>query len=239
MAKAPTPAPQQKTTFDQILLDASRSGVIYQRSMTNARNWFRNKAQTLVNVTARKILDEEDRKRFYSGFPTIGRMYLYQYDPKWKNTPKLPYYDHFPLIFPIEYYPDGWLGINLHYLPLNLRATLMDNLYKASKKSGYTGPQQGEGDEMLFDMNTYLPLSYEIMKATKGMKYFHPCIKRYLSAHVRSRLMLVYPSEWDAALFLPLAQWEGATQEQVWQDSRDNINNRRGWASRMFGFGRV
>jgi hypothetical protein len=42
---------------------------------------------------------------------------------------QLPYWDRLPLIFPIEIYPDGFLGINLHYLPPMYRAKLMDALY--------------------------------------------------------------------------------------------------------------
>ena len=50
----------------------------------------------------------------------IGRLNMFLYDPKYKD--KLPYYDVFPLVLPIQRYSDGFLGINFHYLTLlNMR----------------------------------------------------------------------------------------------------------------------
>ncbi len=47
--------------------------------------------------------------------PTVGSMYGFYYDAKTKDT--LPHWDIFPIMIPIEYYADGWLGINLHSVP--------------------------------------------------------------------------------------------------------------------------
>ena len=54
-------------------------------------------------------------------------MYHFRYDPKGAKT--LPYYDKFPLIFMVGPAAGGFYGINLHYLPPQLRAKLMDSLY--------------------------------------------------------------------------------------------------------------
>jgi hypothetical protein len=32
-------------------------------------------------------------------------------------------------------------------------------------------------------------------------------------------MLKIFPNEWDAAIFLPLAEWEGASEEEVFQDS--------------------
>jgi hypothetical protein len=53
-------------------------------------------------------------------------MYMYFYDAKHKDT--LPYYDAFPLTIPIGPAPGGFYGLNLHYLPLPLRAKALDAL---------------------------------------------------------------------------------------------------------------
>ena len=55
-----------------------------------------------------------------------GRMYTFFYDPKTKD--KLPYYDRFPLIIMVKPAPGGFYGINLHYLPMGLRAKFLDAL---------------------------------------------------------------------------------------------------------------
>jgi hypothetical protein len=139
-------------------------------------------------------------------------MYMFFYDPKHKAT--LPYYDRFPLIFPIERYKDGFLGINFHYLPLPLRAKLMDALYSLSSNTRY-------------DEKTKLKLSYNILNGASKYAPFRPTIKRYLRSHVRSRFVKVFSSEWDIALFLPAHRFEKASASKVWRDSRDIIKKQK------------
>lgn len=138
----------------------------------------------------------------------IGKMFMFFYDPKWKD--ELPYYDAFPLIFVIESYTDGFLGINLHYLPPVLRAKLMDSLYSISSDNKY-------------NTNTKLNISYNILKSAARFKYFRPCVKKYLFAHVRSRYLNVEPAYWDAALMLPAENFKKATTERIYRESRNMI----------------
>ena len=62
-------------------------------------------------------------------FPEIGNMYIFTYDAKHKD--KLPIWDSYPLVFPIQFYKDGFLGINLHYLPPQQRAGLLNEIGRA------------------------------------------------------------------------------------------------------------
>ena len=133
---------------------------------------------------------------------------MYWYDPKLKLT--LPYYDKFPLIFPIEMYDDGFLGINLHYLPPMFRARLMDALYSTLNNN-----KLNEKSKLL--------ISYKILKGASRYKYFKPCIKRYLTTHLRSRFFLVEPPKWDVVLMLPLARFQKATKDRVWEESMNKI----------------
>jgi hypothetical protein len=60
-------------------------------------------------------------------------MYCFFYEAKNKDDPDvLPYWDRFPLIFPIDIKGDRLLSMNLHYLPPFHRAKLMDALYTTS-----------------------------------------------------------------------------------------------------------
>jgi hypothetical protein len=140
--------------------------------------------------------------------PDAGQMYAFRYDPKGKQT--LPYYDVFPLVFPIESYSDGFLGINFHYLPLALRAKLMDALYSVTSDKRY-------------DENTRLVATYRVLQAASKFKAFRPTIKHYLYAHVRSPFLEITAPEWDIALFLPMESFKKATKETVWKDSRGKI----------------
>ena len=97
-----------------------------QESLKQAGDFFKDKVQKLKNPL--KVF-------FQSATPTVGNMYMFSYDPKYKNV--LPYYDAHPLVFPIEFYSNGFLGINLHYLPPMARASLMSNLKKLSSDNKY------------------------------------------------------------------------------------------------------
>ena len=138
----------------------------------------------------------------------IGEMFLFSYDPKHKKT--LPHYDKFPLIFPFEVADGGFLGLNVHYLPLKLRAQLMDGLYTLASDSN-------------FDENTKLNLRYQSLKGVAKMKYFRPCVKRYLVQHMKSPPHKIHSSEWDIALFLPLARFEKESTQTVWAKARKAV----------------
>jgi hypothetical protein len=104
----------------------------------------------------------------------------------------------------------SFLGLNLHYLPLPLRAKLMDALYSvASSKT--------------IDEKTKLNISYNILNQAARYRFFKPCIKRYLISHVQSRFFYIEPTEWDMALFLPLDRFAGASKTAVYKDSRNRI----------------
>jgi hypothetical protein len=100
--------------------------------------------------------------------------------------------------------------LNLHYLPLPLRAQLMDALYDITNNSKY-------------DESTKLRLSYGVLKGAEKFKLFQPTFKRYLNSQVRSRFVEIAPAEWDVALFLQTEQFEGASKTKVWADSRKII----------------
>jgi hypothetical protein len=137
-------------------------------------------------------------------------MYFYSYDPKTKET--LPYYDRFPLVIPIEPYNDGFLGLNLHYLPPQLRLVLLDKLYNLLTDTS-------------FDEFTRLKLSYSLLSSTSRYKEFQPCLKRYLFSHLRSRFIEVPADQWEIAIFLPTEQFVKASSAKVHRESRKQIRN--------------
>jgi len=181
-------------------------GALPARSQ-QSMEWFRNQAQKFRTVNTQKLISLS--KENFRSQVFIGRMYLFAYDPKHKD--KLPYYDRFPLVFPFDRDSNGFKAINLHYLPVQLRAKLMDNLYELVSDDNY-------------DANTRLRLSYNILHSLSKIKYFKPCVKHYLNSQVDSRFILIEPSEWQSALFLPLQQFKKAKVSEVYKDSRKTIN---------------
>ena len=138
----------------------------------------------------------------------LGQMYAFKYDPKMKK--ELPYYDTFPLIFPISFDNDGFYGINFHYLPPILRAKLMDALYSTLTNKNY-------------DDSTRVRISYSILQSASKFRYFKPTLKKYLRAHVRSQFLEINVNEWDMALFLPTESFRKADTGRVWEESRKKI----------------
>lgn len=190
--------------FDDLLTKGVRAGQIPARS-SSAREWYRDRAKSTRTSPERLI--RQDKARLANRI-AIGRMYHFFYDPKHKAT--LPYYDRFPLIFPYKKVKGGFMGINMHYLPLRLRAKLMDALYDLANNDRY-------------DEKTKLRISYDILNGASAYKYFKPCVKHYLSGHVKSRFLEIYSSEWDIALFLPTESFEKASKVRIHQDSRKMI----------------
>jgi len=200
------------TVFDRILTQGVRAGQIPART-EEARQWYRDTASRVTTLQpGRLVRSDPERNRSQI---RIGDMYLYHYDPKYKET--LPYYDRFPLVFPFKRVPKGWLGINMHYLPLPYRAQLMDSLYDLTSNNRY-------------DEQTRLRMNYDLLNGAARFRWFKPTVHRYLINHVESRLVYIHPSEWDIALFLPLERFYTNTKrikkQQVYRDSRAMVRGR-------------
>jgi len=204
----------KKKNFRTIIESQVRKGSA-PKDTYEAREWYRQKAirtRNLKGASSQRILRigrENQRMRpTIRGRLMLGKMFMFEYEAKHAET--LPFYDEFPVVFPIDSQKDGFLGINLHYLPHIWRAVLMDNLYELRTND-------------LMDESTRLRLfnnGYNILKKSAKYKYFRPCVKKYLFEQVASRYMEVPPDEWEIALFLPLERFVGASRRQVWLDSR-------------------
>lgn len=173
----------------------------------SANMWLREQARSVRSVQNPKQLLTKPSDRLVTSL-TVGRMYLFMYDPKFKN--ELPYYDRFPLIFPFKRVKGGFYGINMHYLPHILRARLMDALMGLANNNNN-------------DDTTKLRLSYQVLNNLSRYRFFKPCVKHYLNTHVKTRFLWVPADQWETALFLPLERFVGATKQQVWQDSRKMV----------------
>jgi hypothetical protein len=134
----------------------------------------------------------------------LGMLYCFYYDPKTKAD--MPYWDKFPMVLVLERYNDGFLGLNLHYLPVKYRVAFLTKLMKFAQLTPDNDIKR-------------MRISYDILQATKRYAEFRPCIKRYLHNHVRSKLLTIQPNEWDVAIMLPLHQFKGAKAQTVWKDS--------------------
>ena len=190
--------------FNKLELQAFRAGITPRTK--ESRDWFRRKAMALRNVSRSALMKEEPVT--LSDRSVVGSMYMFFYDPKHKDT--LPFYDSFPLEIMIDKAEGGFLGLNLHYLPPVLRAKFLDALLDITSNDKY-------------DETTKFALSYSLLKRSAKYKYFKPCVKHYLTSHVRSRFAKVHAPEWEIAAFLPTADWQKAGKSTVYSNSRRMI----------------
>lgn len=204
--------------FQKLLDDGIARGHIPGKTQT-ARNWYRNKAKDFqatirkdeTRVDYGRNIDKKLMKENMTSQKTQiipGQMYMYYYDPKYKE--ELPFYDKFPLIFPFRVKSDRFWGLNLHYLPLPLRAKLMDELYDLSNNKRY-------------DETTKLKLSWQLLNASSKVRYIDVCVKQYLKSHTRSKFLLVEPEYWDTAIFLPAERFEKKSKSSVWAESKRKL----------------
>ena len=164
-------------------------------------DWYRSK---IAEFGTPKSLDLiRDGKQATN--PFFGRLNMFIYDPKLKK--KLPYYDTFPLVLPLENYNDGFLGLNFHYLPIPLRMKLLDRVVDFSNNTK-------------FDESTKLNVSYT---ALKRVRLIRPTIKRYLAGKVKSRFRRVDADEFTVATLLPVQRFKKGSQSEVYKDSRKMI----------------
>ena len=164
-------------------------------------DWYKDKIAEFGKPGAMDLI--RDGKR--NNKPFYGRLNMFFYDPKFKKT--LPYYDTFPLVLPLERYDDGFLGINLHYLPMKLRIKLLDRLVDYSNNTK-------------FDESTRLAVDYSKLKNIKLIK---PTLKRYLAGHVKSAFRRIDGDEFTVATLLPVQRFSKTSAAKVWNDSRSMI----------------
>lgn len=170
-----------------------------------SQQWFTAQVRKLATATSPQKLATSGS---LTGTMIPGNMYLFFYDPKGKDT--LPYYDRFPLVLPFAKTPDGFLGLNFHYLPPLLRVRLLDRLlvFKNTKD---------------ISEKTRLKFSYSVVASAARFNLATPCIKRYITSHVQSKFSLISPEQWVTAMLLPVERFQKANKEAVWRDSRNKI----------------
>lgn len=189
----------QTKLIDRIKESLAKEGLTVRTNA--ARDWIRAKVKSL-RTSRNELLSDRNRLKTKT---IIGKMYFYFYSPK--TAKELPYYDMFPLVIPIEMYPDGFLGLNLHYLHPKYRLILLDKLSETLTNKRY-------------DEKTRFRLNYNTLKAMSTATEAQPCIKRYLFSHIESRFLEIEASEWDIAALLPVEQFVKKSQVHVWAESK-------------------
>lgn len=136
-----------------------------------------------------------------------GRLFLFRYNAKMAKI--LPYWDMFPLVFPIDIKQDSMLGINMHYLDLRQRLRLLDTFKKMTLTQSKKAPR--------------VQIEYEQIEQNSSLRLAKPCLKRYLYNKIVSQLIPIAAVDWDLVISAPLDRFQKAPAETVWRDSADKI----------------
>lgn len=168
---------------------------------TKSVQWFQTQIAKLGTINTNKLLREGTLVNRI--FP--GEMYLFRYDPKTKE--QLPYYDTLPLVLPFRRIEEGFIGINLHYLPYLYRVRTLDAL-----------SEYANGDAN--DADTRLRFSWRILESVANLKPARVCVKRYLLDHVESRFLKIPYPDWLIASQLPVEKFINAQKTNVWRETR-------------------
>lgn len=174
-------------------------------AVKKSRAWFDQQALLMSRqaITPPKVL-----KGMPDQLKTVvmpGKLYMFLYDPKLKN--ELPYYDRFPLVFPFRKVQGGFLGLNMHYLPYQLRIRMLDRLMQYASNNK-------------LNEATRIKYSWALIDGVSRFNGAIPCVKHYLDNHVRSAFREIPSYDWATAMLLPVERFIGATTQQVWADSK-------------------
>ena len=95
----------------------------------------------------------------------------------------------------------------MHYLSIPMRIRLLDRLIETANNKK-------------FDESTSLNANY---RALKKIDLIKPCLKRYLTGHVRSKFRKVTADEFIVATLLPVQRFKKQSDNFVFGQSRGMI----------------
>ena len=197
---------QPKTPSMQDVFERNKYDL--KTAVTKSRGWYTQQVMLLSKqgITPQKLMREDTGNQKARIVP--GNLYMCVYDPKLKAT--LPYYDRFPLVFPYAAVPGGFMGLNMHYLPYALRIRLLDRLLVFKNN-----------DKM--DATTRLKYSWNLIANVSKFELAKPCIKHYLTPHVKTAFKKIDSNDWATAMLLPVEKFIKAPKEKVWKESQASI----------------
>lgn len=186
-------------TFESVF----RKNFYNLRDMTEkSYRWYEQQARLLAQkeISPGRLI--RTNAEFNVSSITPGELYLYQYDAKYKDV--LPMWDTFPLVFPFKLVPNGFLGLNMHYLPYPGRIQLLDALMDYRTNS-------------TLNQNTRIKLSWNLIQSVSKLRIAEQCVHRYILSHIVSPIKKIEAGNWATAMMLPVERFVGGTKQKAWR----------------------
>ena len=188
-----------QSKFIQSVLDSARaeSGASGVKSV----NWFREKIQEFGKPGPQQLLRDGRRTKGVN----FGTLNMFIYSPKHKKT--LPYYDTFPLVLPIGPAAGGFMGLNFHYLPIQMRIRLLDKIVDGGGSLNVAA-QTGKRPRLITD--------YSQLKRIPMAKAI---VKHYLTGYVKSDFRAITSEELIVAALLPVQRFQKGSAQAAYLDT--------------------
>jgi len=188
-----------QSKFIQSVLDSAKaeSGDSGVKSV----NWFREKIQEFGKPGPQQLLRDGRRTKGVN----FGTLNMFIYSPKHKDT--LPYYDTFPLVLPIGPAAGGFMGLNFHYLPIQMRIKLLDKIVDGGGSLNVAA-QSGKRPRLITD--------YSQLKRIPMAKAI---VKHYLTGYVKSDFRAITSEELIVAALLPVQRFQKGSAQAAYLDT--------------------
>lgn len=191
-----------------VVMDATRRqfNSDVQRSDFNFRNTIEEDSRKYKNaVTLRTWFKKYAKEHRYRGLLIQGHLYCFTYDdPVTKD--KLEYYDTTPLVlsFGVYYAETGNIverGINLHFLPMDVRKALLLDIFNAFKDR-YKGKMYSSKPRSINE------LDWEFLKQYIVKYGIDFAVRSYISDRRRNTIIFGY-EDWGKAICIPSSKFVG------------------------------
>ena len=196
-----------QSKFIQSVLDSAKaeSGDSGVKSV----NWFREKIQEFGKPGPQQLLRDGRRTKGVN----FGTLNMFIYSPKHKDT--LPYYDTFPLVLPIGPAAGGFMGLNFHYLPIQMRIRLLDKIVDGGDGLSAT-PSGSLNVAAQSGKNPRLITDYSQLKRIPMAKAI---VKHYLTGYVKSDFRAITSEELIVAALLPVQRFQKGSAQAAYLDT--------------------
>jgi|TARA_B110000467_G_scaffold84151_1_gene75998 hypothetical protein len=129
-----------------------------------------------------------------------GNMYFYKY----KAEPTEILYDRFPLIFMIRKKGMLFEGINFHYIPVKWRMPLFEDM-----KIFF------DSDEIADDTRLRVRAFRNLIMSNRKYRFAKASLKRYKRENIRSKMIMIPPTEWEKAILQPAEMFIAGTGKRL------------------------
>ena len=186
-----------RVTYESVLHNATP----YTLKMLQAQgvNWYKEQMRSIKKNKFNKYAFIAQGKQETVRRLEIGKLYLMEYIPKYSGvgelvpqSSELGVWDRYPLILPCDVAPNGFYALNLHYLPIKMRAWLLDQLMGTANIPA-----------------NKLRVNWQILKRFSLNQYGQYATHRYLLNHITSPFRMVKIEDYPKVIMLPIASWYG------------------------------